>query len=386
LSVVGCTDNGLQSYTHGAAMGSAPTITILMPVYDGERFVDEAIASVIGQDFTDFEFVIVDDGSTDSTPEILRRWAQRDSRIVLVHASRNAGIACSLNRGLAVARGRYVARQDSDDLCLRGRLRRQVEVLDLEPEAVLVSAGYDLIDARGRWVGTIMRNDPPEVVAYLLHFSNAIGGHGQVMFRRDVVIAAGGYCEDFELSEDYDLWTRLSEVGRIVMLPIIGMKHRLHAGRSSILWYERQRRNSLTIARRMMKNLLLREITENEESAVSSVWRQEGRRGVAACAHAVLAEGYGRYCATLPSRRHRHRVRLATARRWVLSSARLASQGDILDAVRHFTYALRWHPLGGVSGMSSLAWRAIVHFRRALRHRDMNYPWPGESKGFGTIG
>jgi GT2 family glycosyltransferase len=364
-----------------------PSITILMPVYDGERFVDEAIASVVGQDYTDFEFVIVDDGSTDGTPAILRRWAERDSRIVLVRAPKNGGIAASLNRGLAVARGRYVARQDADDLCLPGRLRRQVAVLDAEPDVVLVSAGYDLIDARGLSLGTEMRTEPPEVVAYLLHFSNAIGGHGQVMFRREVVAAAGGYCEDFELSEDYDLWTRLSRLGRIVLLPIIGMKHRLHGRRSSILWYERQRRHSLRISRRMMQELLRRELTDDEENAVSSVWRQEGRRGVAASAHRVLAEAYGRYLATSPERRHRHRVRFATARRWVLASAALARQGDVLDALRHFGYAVRWHPLGVLAGISRLAWRVVTHVRRRMfRDRDRaGYGWVDESKGYGIV-
>ncbi len=361
---------------------TSPAITILMPVYDGERYVDEAIASVLGQDFTDFEFVIVDDGSTDATPAILRRWAERDARIVLVRAPENCGIASSLNRGLAVARGKYVARQDADDLCLRGRLRKQVEVLDRQPDVVLVSAGYDLIDAQGRSVGTEMRTDPPAVVAYLLHFSNAIGGHGQVMFRRDVVLAAGGYCEDFELSEDYDLWTRLSRLGKIVMLPIIGMRHRLHGERASILWYERQRRHSLRIAKRMMRELLRREISEDEENAVSSVWRQEGRRGVAGIAHRVLSEAYARYVDTAPPLRHRHRVRFATSRRWLLASATLVRQGDVLDALRHFAYAVRWHPIGVLAGIGRLAWRVVVHIRRAaFRDRGVAaYPWAEKSE------
>jgi glycosyltransferase involved in cell wall biosynthesis len=339
-----------------------------MPVYDGEQFVDEAIASVLEQDFTDFEFVIVDDGSKDTTPAILQRWAERDPRIVVVRAPKNAGIAASLNRGLAVARGRYVARQDADDLCLRNRLRRQVELLDAEPDVVLVSAGYHLIDSSGRSLGTELRTEPPEVVAYLLHFSNAIGGHGQVMFRRDVVIAAGGYCEDFELAEDYDLWTRLSRLGRIVLLPIIGMKHRLHDQRASVLWTERQRRHSLSISRRMMRGLLQREITREEEEAVSSVWVQEGQTGVAALAQSVLREAYGRYLETQPRGVHRRRVRFATARRWVLASATLARRRQIIDAFRHLGYALRWHPLGVISGGVHYLRRAILHFRRAT-HR-----------------
>src|SRR5687768_9316916 len=117
-----------------------------MPVYNGERYLDEAIESVLAQEFADFEFVIVDDGSTDSTPELLAKWAARDPRIVVVRQFDNCGTGCALNAGLAVARGEYIARQDADDLSLPGRLARQVAALDGDREAVMVTVGRVWID------------------------------------------------------------------------------------------------------------------------------------------------------------------------------------------------------------------------------------------------
>jgi len=349
-------------------MPCVPPVTILMPVYNGERFLDEAVASVLGQDFADFEFVIVDDGSTDATAAMLRRWAVRDARVVIVTLPENRGIPVSLNLGLAIARGRYVARQDADDICLPGRLKKQVEVLDREPDTVLVSAGYDLIDERGRRVGREMRVELPEVTAYLLHFSNAIGGHGQVMFRREAVAAAGDYDETLALSEDYDLWTRLARIGDLRLLPIVGMQHRLHTDRSSIRGLEIQRRRSLTISRRMLTELLRREVTKTELAAVSSVWRQEGQPGVAASAHATLAESYGQFVARGATRMQRSRVRLATSRRWLLAATTLARRGLITESLLHIGYALLWHPLGVLAVLPHLM-RRIAYAWQGMTER-----------------
>jgi glycosyltransferase involved in cell wall biosynthesis len=361
-------------------MQSVPLVTVLMPVYDGERFVDEAIASVLSQDFSDFEFVIVDDGSRDRTPSILRRWAARDSRIVIVRSARNEGVPAALNRGLAVARGRYVARQDADDLCERGRYRRQIELLDRERDVQLVAAGYDLINAEGKWIATEMRREPPEVVKYLLTFSNAVGGHGQVMFRRDVVLALGGYHEEFALSEDYDLWTRLARVGRIVMLPIVGMKHRLHEQRASVVRREEQSAHSLRIARRMMTELLGREIPIEEERAVACVWRQELQAGQSSRAHRVLGETYERFRRSGANRMHRWSARFATARRWTHAAAAFARCRQYGEALRYLGFGMRWHPLGVFAVALQLSWRLVHYFRSAAVRDELRCSWAEESR------
>jgi GT2 family glycosyltransferase len=342
-----------------------------MPVYNGERFLDEAIASVFAQDFTDFELVIVNDGSTDRTAAILADWAAREPRIVLVEIETNSGIPVALNHGLAVARGEYIARHDADDVFVSGRLRAQIAALDADPNITLVSCRYHIIDAKGRRVWTMSRVEPPEVTAYLLHFSNVIGGHGQVMFRRDLVRTIGGYNEVFGLSEDYDLWTRLAQHGRLVVLPIIGMKHRLHDGRVSVTSGARQRGRSIAIARNMLHRLLERPLTDDELDAVVSVWRSEGRPGSAVTGHRILAEGFAKFVATNRNSHHRRRVRIITAGRWVTSAAHFVRRGELREALQHLIYAARWHPLGLIGG-TAVVMRSIV--RRLRRGRTLWAP------------
>jgi glycosyltransferase involved in cell wall biosynthesis len=342
-----------------------PRVTILMPVYNGEPYLDEAIASVIAQDFQDFELLIVDDGSTDATPGILARWAAREQRIVLVTRRRNGGIPVALNAGLEVARGEYIARHDADDVVAAGRVRAQVEALEADPEVSLVSCRHHAIDARGRRLYTTPHGEDPEVTAHLLHFSNAVGGHGQVMFRRDVVRSLGGYHEDFGPSEDYELWTRLARRGPIVSLPMIGMSHRLHAARASIVHGARQRDRSLRTSRRMLGELLGRELGDDEVAAVASAWRVECRPGSAALAHRVLLEAYRRFVATNADRHHRRRVRVLTARRWVLGAALHARRGHPVEAARRLGYAARWHPFGLLAGIGG----GVCAVGRRLRRR-----------------
>ncbi len=335
-----------------------------MPVYNGQRFVDEAIGSVVAQGFDDFEFVIIDDGSTDGSPAILEKWAARDPRIIVHRSPRNEGIPAALNRGLAVARGEYIGRQDADDLCLPGRMARQVAVLDEQPDVELVSAGYELIESDGRLRAVMKRYESPEVVEYLLSFSNFIGGHGQVMFRRATVAALGNYSVEYPNSQDYELWSKLIRRGRCVVLPMIGMRHRLHQQRSSIVWAPRQMSRSVAISRSNIEALLHRAVSDEEITAVAAVWRQTGQRGMAAGAQRMFRETYTRFLDTSSRRRPRRRVRMAKARMWVTGAVMHARRGNMIDALQYLGYALRWHPLGTVSGLLSMASRGVAYLRR----------------------
>jgi len=328
-----------------------------MPVFNGQRYVDEAIASVVGQGFDDFEFVIIDDGSIDDTPSILAAWAQRDARILVHRSPRNEGISAALNRGLAFARGEYVVRQDADDLCLAGRIAKQVAVLDADSSVVLVSAGYELIGSDGRSRGLRMRLGPPPVIEYLMNFSNAVGGHGQVMFRRATVLGLGNYRLEFEFSQDYDLWSRLMRHGQVVVLPIVGMRHRLHDKRVSIVAGQQQMSRSLSISRRNLTALLGHEPDDDEFAAMSAVWRQTDRRGSAAAAHRLFREAYAHFKSTNANREHRRHVRLAKAHAWFLSAAMCAKRGHMLDAIAHLGYSLLWHPAGFATGAIAVAGR-----------------------------
>ncbi len=348
-----------------APSGLDPKLTILMPVHNGETYLDTAIASVIEQDFRSFEFVIVDDASTDATPDILSRWTGRDSRILVLRSPERGGIAKSLNIGLVHARGTYIGRQDADDICLPGRLARQVALLDAEQDVVLVGANYDLIDRDGEIIGRMCLDHPSSVIQYLLHFGNAVGGHGQVMFRRTAAVDSGAYREQYELSEDYDLWARLSHLGRIVILPEIGMRHRLHDRRYSVLHAQHQRVSWTAVSSRMLNRLLGRDLSPAEASSVQSVWSADGQDGVAAKAERVFRAAYALCATTEPA--DRRRIRLVTATHWFNSAVALARRGMLLETIHHLGCAMRWHPGGVGVGAIGVMRQIYVRMRRTLR-------------------
>jgi glycosyltransferase involved in cell wall biosynthesis len=320
----------------------APRVTVLIPVFNRERFVSEAIESVLGQDFADFELLIVDDGSTDRTPEVLREWAARDPRVVIVTSEGNEGIPGALNRGLANARGEYIARLDSDDLMMPHRLAEQVAVLDSRPDVVLVSSAYEIIDESGQHLGMHRGGEPHEVVVYLLGFHNIVGGHSQVMYRRDDVLAAGGYSRAFPASEDYDLWERLLRRGRIHTLPLVGMKKRQHENDSLKQWGSIKRTNWTQIMRRALERSLGRTATDDEIAALITIWRHDGTRGRGAIADRVMREAYARFRREHADRQLRDAFRSRVARQWIDSARRLRWAGHNVEAASFVLRAARW--------------------------------------------
>jgi hypothetical protein len=291
----------------------SPRVAVLMPVFNRELYVGQAIESVIAQDFVDFELLIVDDGSTDRTPEILRAWAQRDERIVVITMPENRGISAALNAGLSNARAPYVARLDSDDLMMPRRLAAQAAVLDSQPEVVLVSSAYETMDHSGNYLGTWRGDEPHEVVTYLLNFYNIVGGGGQVMFRRAEVAAEGGYALAYPSSEDYDLWVRLLRKGRIQTLPLIGMKQRDHKARSAVQYASIKRSNWTGIMSESLGRYLARPIRDEEIASLITVWRHDGAIGMAPTAQSTMREAFARFCGEHSDRELRRCARKRTA-------------------------------------------------------------------------
>ena len=193
-----------------------PRVSVLMSVYNGERYLRYAIESILVQTFTNFEFIIVDDYSTDRTPEILDQYT--DPRIVRLKNDTNLGLTKSLNRGLAVARGQYVARQDADDVSLPERFERQGLYLETHSECVLVGTAYDLIGDQGEVMVQITPLTESQAIKPALQTFNRFV-HGSVMMRRDSLMQVGGYREAFKRSQDYDLWLRLTERYEVANLP-----------------------------------------------------------------------------------------------------------------------------------------------------------------------
>lgn len=193
-----------------------PRVSIVMGVFNGERFVSEAVLSILNQNFYDYEFIIIDDASTDQTPRILESF--NDSRLVILRNSHNLGLTKSLNRALHIARGNYVARQDADDLSFPDRLSKQVTFLDRHPDYCMVGSYANMIDEYNNHIFTIDVPSDYQAIATTLLANNTFI-HGSIMSRRSAVIALGGYRENFRYTQDYDLWLRMSEYHLLANLP-----------------------------------------------------------------------------------------------------------------------------------------------------------------------
>lgn len=183
----------------------APEVTVLMSVHNGEDHLKKALDSILAQTLRDFELLVIDDGSTDGTPAILA--ACGDPRIKVVRQE-NRGLAAALNRGLDLARGRYVARMDADDVCLPERLERQVAFMEAHPE-VAISGGWVRAQGGGRDQAWRCPTHAAEVRCRLLFHS--VLAHPSVMIRKEAVLREGLYYDEaFRYAQDYDLWQRAS--------------------------------------------------------------------------------------------------------------------------------------------------------------------------------
>ena len=198
-----------------------------MSVYNAERYVREAVESILAQTFTDFEFIIFDDGSTDRSTLILRELAARDPRIRLT-VRPNKGLTKTLNEALVLARGELVARMDCDDVALPERLATQVEFLRRHDDVVCAGGYWQLIDGAGRLLTTIRPPTDDAEMQQLLLKGHSPLCHPLATFRREAVMKLGGYDETFTTAQDVDLWLRLGEVGKLSNVPEVLLKFRLH--------------------------------------------------------------------------------------------------------------------------------------------------------------
>jgi len=179
-----------------------------MPVRNGERFVEQAARSILEQTFTDLELVIVDDGSTDSTPALLAAIGAQDERVVVLRVRRHEGIVHALNEGCRAARGRYLARMDADDVSLPRRIELQVELLDTAPELGIVGGRMTCTDLDGSVSWPALYPPDDAAIRKMLPTGNPFG-HPTVTMRREAFESCGGYRDVCRHAEDYELWVRL---------------------------------------------------------------------------------------------------------------------------------------------------------------------------------
>ena len=199
-------------------------VTVLLPVYNCAQYITEAIDNILAQSVDNFEFLIIDDGSTDETPRILRNY--KDPRIRLIRHE-NRGLAGTLNVGIGLARGKYIARQDQDDISLPDRLAKQVSYMESHPECGLLGTWAQIMEGDRLTERYHKHPASPSELRYQLLFNNPFV-HSSVMLRKSVLETLGGYSTDpsRQPPEDYELWSRLSRHSSVANLPEVLLHYR----------------------------------------------------------------------------------------------------------------------------------------------------------------
>lgn len=223
-----------------------PAVTVLMPVYNCATFVGAAIESMLHQTCADFELIIIDDFSTDKTAEVVSGY--KDERIRFVKKKKNTGYISSLNLGIEISRGVFLARMDGDDISHPARLEKQVNFLNANPDVALCGTWYELLSSK-----EIIKNpvDAKDVKIALLDFCAL--GHPTVMFRKDFFTANKlAYDPAFFPAEDYDLWTRVAPIGNMANLPETLLSYRIHDNQVSVKAQAAQVKNARRCKIKMM--------------------------------------------------------------------------------------------------------------------------------------
>jgi glycosyltransferase involved in cell wall biosynthesis len=264
-----------------------PTISVVMSVYNGKMFLRESINSILSQSFSDFEFIIIDDGSTDGSSELLDRYSHRDGRVRIIHQT-NCGLSDALNRGASIAYGKYIARMDADDISMKDRLSRQVDVMEKHPEIGAIGGAIEIINSRDNILGVRRFPTGDHMIRTSLFNGTCALCHPAVMMRTEVFLRAGGYRRVVVDAEDYDLWLRIAEHSEFANLKAPVLKYRSHLGQVSVQKFKRQALSAL--AARAAAEARRRGEVDPLDHAVeidSSVFEQLGQDYTSQCAAKV---------------------------------------------------------------------------------------------------
>ncbi|MCA0448919.1 MAG: glycosyltransferase [Proteobacteria bacterium] len=239
-------------------MSKPPKISVLMAVYNGAVYLREAIDSVLAQTYREFEFVIVDDGSTDATPSILASYA--DQRLRIMTLVGNRGHTTALNEGWRACRGAYIARMDGDDICHPERFARQVAMLDANPELGIVGSAVWIVDASGKRLDYAPQPTGDGAIRFVAMTRNPFH-HPTVMWRNAAFLARGlTFDERYQANQDLDLWTRALPAMCAANSRLPLLSYRVHGTNVSVLRVAEQRRLTLEFCVRMQRAVLGAEI------------------------------------------------------------------------------------------------------------------------------
>ena len=201
---------------------SHPKVSVVIPLYNAEKYVRSAVESILNQTFTDFELIIINDAATDSSRKIVGEI--KDSRIKIVDHIKNQGLVQSLNHGFSLTTGQYIARMDHDDISRPDRLEKQVRFLDEHPNISMVGTWFKYIDK-----DTVIKSPPSSDEIRYFSLYNSPFGHPTVMIRKSSLpFTSGPYDSDYYMAEDYELWCRLIDSGETANIPEVLLDYRIH--------------------------------------------------------------------------------------------------------------------------------------------------------------
>ncbi len=201
-----------------------PKISVLMPFYNNEKYLDESIQSILNQTYSDFEFIIMDDGSTDNGVKVVNKYS-KDKRIRFVRNKKNIGIVANLNKGIGMSKGEYLARMDGDDVSLPERFEKQVRYLDKHKTVGIVGTQGIIINEQSRKTGDFVRPMSDLKIRAKLMDGNAFI-HGSVMIRKSSLLKTSLYNQKFVRAEDYGLWLEYIKITKTANLPDVLYKWR----------------------------------------------------------------------------------------------------------------------------------------------------------------
>lgn len=208
---------------------NGPFISVLMCVYNGEEYLAEAIGSILNQSYSNFEFIIINDGSTDKSESIILSF--EDDRIRYVKNESNLKLIPSLNKGLNLVKGKYIVRMDADDICFPNRIEEQVDFLERHPDAGVVGC---FVTTLGQDNGRVIKfKTQPDEIKFKLFFNNHVF-HPTVVIRTSLIRDFGFKYENYLHAEDYQLWIRISRVSNIYIIPKVFLKYRIHGNNISV--------------------------------------------------------------------------------------------------------------------------------------------------------
>lgn len=279
-----------------------PRISVLMPAYNSEKYIAESIESILNQSFKDFEFIIINDGSTDGTAKIIKEYAKNDSRIRFVNHSKNKGLIGVLNEGLGLATGEYIARMDSDDISLPSRFEKQIAYMDAHPECGVLGTWFQVFGN----MNDVVRH--PENIGFLNLLINQHVGHPTVMLRKSVIDKYDfRYSPEYKHAEDFELWSRMVLVTEIHNLPEILLWYRWADANISVVHSQEQQ----DVTQRIKQNILDKLIDNHDvQQRVLEMLTNTSTPSAPVKPGILLPKWLGRVCCLfIPKRKNRHNFR-----------------------------------------------------------------------------